>query len=185
MDSAGHVAHVLAYAVRYARARFASLANVRIPMSRRSPFTLFYKGSSMNRLFTLSAAAAALTLTPAVLAHDEGVHPHGAEDQVEAAVGEATPVRLVSWDGDFELLKTSRRLRIWRSHVAYRLTVDAQGNATECELTEQFRMRRINETLCDVLLEHHTFEPAMDASGMAIEGSYEAQISYREMIERS
>lgn len=101
-----------------------------------------------------------------------------------SAGGGMSPVRLVSWDGDFELMKTSRRMRIWRSHIAYRLTVDAEGNATHCELTETFRLRRVTDTLCDVLMEHHTFEPAHDESGAAVESSYTSRISYQEMRER-
>ncbi len=105
------------------------------------------------------------------------------EAAAEAAQG-AAPVQLVSWDGDFELMKTSRRLRIWRSHIAYNLTVDAEGKATGCELTETFRMRRVSDTLCEVLMAHHTFEPAHNAEGAAIEGNYSSRISYQEMLER-
>ena len=130
----------------------------------------------MIRLALLPAAVAALLVVPAQ-----------AEDQAEAVAAStsvATPVKLVSWDGDFELLKESRRLRIWRSHLAYRLTVDAQGEVTGCELTETFRLRRISDSLCAILSAHHTFEPALDASGQPVEGSYEARISYLELRER-
>lgn len=102
----------------------------------------------------------------------------------EAQLVEATPVRLVSWDGDSELLKVSQRMRIWRSHIAFRLTVDAQGNATECELTETFRRKRVNDRLCEVLLANHTFEPAHDETGTAVEGSYSDRMSYLEIRER-
>ena len=131
----------------------------------------------MIRFPTLLAASAALFLAPAAMAKDEAAVS-------ESAPGTATPVKLVSWDGDFELLKESRRMRIWRSHIAYRLTVDAQGKVTDCELTETFRMHRINESLCGILSEHHTFEPALDASGMPIEGSYSATMSYAEIRAR-
>jgi len=103
---------------------------------------------------------------------------------VEASTMKAAPVQLVSWDGDFEFMKTSRRMRIWRSHIAYRLTVDAEGNPTDCELTETFRMRRVSDRLCDVLMAHHTFEPAQDESGNAVEGDYSSRLSYREMQDR-
>ena len=55
---------------------------------------------------------------------------------------------------------------------------------TDCELTDEFRMRRINESLCGILSEHHTFEPAMDASGTPVEGSYTTTLSYAEIRER-
>lgn len=129
----------------------------------------------MNRLTLLSAAVAALIFTPAAMAGDSvGTVERMAE----------TPVKLVSWDGDFELLKTSRRLRIWRSHLAYTLTVDSEGKVTDCELTESFRMKSVTTSLCDILSEHHTFEPALDASGQPTEGSYSARISYLELREK-
>ncbi len=106
------------------------------------------------------------------------------ERSEEAEAFDEMPVQLVSWDGDFELMKASRRMRIWRSHIAYSLTVDAEGKATDCVLTEPFRMRRVSDRLCEVLMENHTFKPAHDANGQAVEGSYTSRISYQEMQER-
>lgn len=134
----------------------------------------------MIRLLSLSAALAALVSTPAVMADDQTDNRTSAS----SAITSAAPVRLVEWDGDFELLKTSRRLRIWRSHLAYRMTVDAQGNATGCEITDSFRRSYVSETLCEILMEHHTFEPAHDESGAPVEGAYTARLSYMEMRER-
>lgn len=137
----------------------------------------------MNRIITMAGIATALTLAPAALASTETVvgHVEGAENAVEMG---ATPVQLVSWDGDFEFLKTSRRLRIWRAHIDYRMTVDADGNATACELTEAFRRSYVNKTLCEVLMENHVFAPATDETGTAVEGSYSSRLSYVEIRER-
>lgn len=129
----------------------------------------------MNRLALLSAATAALVLSSSAMAENR-------VDAVEPVA--ATPVKLVSWDGEFELLKTSRRLRIWRSHLAYKLTVDSEGTITDCELTERFRLKAVTIRLCEVLTDHHTFEPALDASGEPTEGSYSARISYLELREK-
>ncbi len=136
----------------------------------------------MNRLILLSAAAVALVISPAAFA--KGDETETAVKSAAPAAEDGTPVRLVAWDGDFELLKTSRRMRIWRSHIAFNLTVDAEGKPTDCELTETFRMRRISDSLCEILIEHHTFEPALDASGNAIAGNYSSRISYQEMRDR-
>lgn len=129
----------------------------------------------MNRIALPFAALAALALAPAAMAGDH-------VDTAGASL--ATPAKLVSWDGDFELLKTSRRLRIWRSHLAYKLTVDSEGEVTGCELTESFRMKSVSNSLCEILSEHHTFEPALDASGQPTEGSYSARISYQELRDK-
>ncbi|AWW74505.1 hypothetical protein CD351_08710 [Erythrobacter sp. KY5] len=136
----------------------------------------------MNRLLALSAATAALTLTPAALAKADGDET-GAQ-AASVAAGEATPVRLKEWTGDWELMKTSRRMRVWRSHLAYKLTVDAAGEVTDCEITEEFRMRRVSDRLCDVLSEHHMFEPAHNAAGAPVEGSYVSRISYMDVRNR-
>lgn len=121
-------------------------------------------------LATLLAAAA-----PAV-ADDAGV-----SSPVRAA---AKPARLIEFTGNREFLKTSSRLRVWRGEVGYTLAVDAAGTPTECHLIEEFRMNYVNDKLCEVLIKHHSFEPAQDASGAAVEGSYEGHLSYQEMREK-
>lgn len=94
------------------------------------------------------------------------------------------PARLIEFTGDREFLKESSRLRVWRGEVGYTLEVDAAGTPTDCELTEKFRMNYVNDKLCEVLLKHHSFEPAVDASGAAVESSYEGKLNYLEMREK-
>ncbi|MFU7528156.1 hypothetical protein [Qipengyuania sp. ASV99] len=142
----------------------------------------------MVRKLSQYAAAATLVLTPAVMAKADGAGemapPAPSKSETSEAQDTATPVRLVSWDGDFEFMKESRRMRIWRSHVAYNLTVDAEGDVTDCELTESFRLKSVSERLCDILSEHHEFEPAQNAEGEPVEGSYSARIAYADVRER-
>ena len=137
----------------------------------------------MIRTLALPVAAAAFVLTPAAMANNDGVEAH-VEGASAAEEEGAVPAKLVLWDGDWELMKTSQRLRVWRSHLAYRLTVGTDGEVTSCELTESFRMAYVAQRLCAVLSEHHTFEPALDKSGTPVEGSYSARISYTELRER-
>ena len=73
---------------------------------------------------------------------------------------------------------------MWRGEVSYTLEVDAAGTPTECKLTEEFRMNYVNDKLCEVLLKHHTFEPAVDASGAATGGSYEGRLNFLEIREK-
>lgn len=124
------------------------------------------------RLAFAAAAATALFASPAVSAQDA--------DAPEADGG-ASPVRLVSFDGEWQFLKTSSRLRIMRSAIDYTLTVDAAGDVTGCTLDREFRRTYINKRLCDVLVRHHTFEPAQDASGTAIPGRYSARLVYADL----
>lgn len=128
----------------------------------------------MNLRFPLVAAAAAMFLSPAAMAQESASAGKVQEDG-------ATPVKLVSFDGGWDFLKTSKRLRIMRSAVDYTLTVDEAGAVTECRLKDEFRRTYINERLCDVLIKHHTFEPAQDASGTAVPGSYTARLVYADL----
>ena len=134
----------------------------------------------MIRPFLLTASAVALSLTTPAFAKGDVEHDSGES----ASVSQASPVRLVEWNGDWELMKESRRLRIWRTHIAYRLTVDAEGEVTNCEMVERFRMRHVSDSLCDVLSAHHKFEPALDENGAAVEGSYTDRISYADLRAR-
>lgn len=130
----------------------------------------------MKNLFLPAAVLFALAAAPAALAEDD------AGDGT--ARSKVKPARLVSFDGQREFLMTSSRLRVWRSEVGYTLEVDAAGTPTDCRLTEEFRMNYVNDKLCEVLLKHHTFEPAQDASGAPVEGSYEGRLNFLEMREK-
>lgn len=116
--------------------------------------------------------------------------PAGAQEQVQvqsAAQNDGTarskvkPARLIEFTGDREFLKESSRLRVWRGEVGYTLEVNAAGTPVDCELTEEFRMNYVNAKLCEVLMKHHSFEPAVDASGAAVEGSYEGRLNFMEI----
>lgn len=122
-------------------------------------------------LATLFGAAAA----PAV-ADDAGAG--------STARANGKPVRLIEFTGNREFLKTSTRLRVWRGDVGYTLEVDAAGMPTDCQILDEFRMKYVNDKLCEVLLKHHTFEPAQDATGAAVDGSYKGHLNYVELREK-
>jgi hypothetical protein len=123
-------------------------------------------------------AALAVALTPAVAAADDEKGDGTARSKVK-------PARLIEFSGDREFLKASSRLRVWRSDVGYTLEVNAAGAPTECALTERFRMTYVNDKLCEVLMKHHSFEPALDAAGAPVEGSYEGRLNYVELQEKN
>ena len=130
----------------------------------------------MKHLLLPAAAMLVLAGTASARAEDqaaEGAAPSGGQ-----------PVRLIAFDGGREFLSTSSRLRVWRSEVAYRLSVDAAGTPTDCELADKFRRSYVNQQLCEVLMKHHSFEPARDASGTPVEGSYSGNLNYEELREK-
>lgn len=125
----------------------------------------------------LIVAALGVVSTP-VLANDETAGDGTARSKVK-------PARLVEFTGDREFLKTSSRLRVWRGEVGYTLVVNETGQATGCELAEKFRMNYVNDKLCEVLIKHHSFEPAQDELGVAVQGSYEGRLNYLEIREKN
>lgn len=131
----------------------------------------------MKSALVLSALATLAAVSAPALADDKAQNDGTARSKVK-------PARLIEFTGDREFLKESSRLRVWRGEVGYTLEVDAAGTPTECELTEKFRMNYVNDKLCEVLLKHHSFEPAVDASGAAVESSYEGRLNFVEMREK-
>lgn len=113
--------------------------------------------------------------------------PLAADDQAQndgTARSKVKPARLIEFTGDREFLKESSRLRVWRAEVGYTLDIDTAGVPTDCELTDKFRMNYVNDKLCEVLMKHHSFEPAVDSSGAPVEGSYEGLLNYVELREK-
>lgn len=127
-------------------------------------------------------SALASLMVPAAPAQADGQGEGEGEGTPSQAV--ARPARLIAFTGDREFLKESARLRIWRGEVDYTLAVDPAGRPTHCELAEKFRMNYVNERLCEVLLRTHSFEPAQDANGTAVEGIYVGHLNFLEMREK-
>jgi hypothetical protein len=126
----------------------------------------------------LPAVAALLAATALPAAAQDGPQASG------TARSKVKPARLIHFTGSREFLKESARLRVWRGEVGYVLQIDAAGMPTTCALTEKFRMNYVNDKLCEVLIRHHSFEPALDASGAAVEGSYEGLLNFTEIREK-
>jgi hypothetical protein len=136
------------------------------------------KAAFVKTSFRLSAIAAFVVSTAPVLAQEQKAQNDA------SALSKVKPARLIEFTGDREFLKESARLRVWRGEVGYRLEVDAAGTPVDCELAERFRMNYVNDKLCEVLMKHHTFEPAENASGTPVEGSYEGRLNFLEIRQK-
>lgn len=126
-------------------------------------------------------------LPAALLVFAAGAVPAAAQEKGPGdgtARSKVKPARLIAFTGEREFLKEASRLRVWRGEVGYTLVVDEAGAATDCELSEKFRMNYVNDKLCEVLIRNHSFEPAVDGSGKQIEGSYEGRLNFLEMREK-
>ncbi|MEO0417391.1 MAG: hypothetical protein AAF249_00880 [Pseudomonadota bacterium] len=140
----------------------------------------------MPVMLTLPAACAALVCAPADLGQDMTASLSQEAPGTSAAPArpaKPTAVKLVEFDGAFDFLNTSRRLRIWRPAVQFDMKVDEQGQATDCEVVDRFRKNYVNIKLCEVAMAHYTFEPARDVHNQAVVGSYRAKLSFKELRE--
>ncbi len=85
---------------------------------------------------------------------------------------------LIAFDGIRQLTREASRQGMLSQKLGYTLTVDAQGNPAQCELSRDFRMRVTEIALCRPLLRYMTFEPALDESGRPAPGQYSGEINF-------
>jgi len=64
------------------------------------------------------------------------------------------------------------------------MQVGANGQPTNCELVDKFRKNYVNSKLCEVLMDHHTFEPARDDENAPVPGVYRSSLSYMDLREK-
>jgi len=93
---------------------------------------------------------------------------------------EATTVDVESWAQKIQenypvhLLQNGQQ-----ASVAVRLTVNKEGRASFCEVTDYSGPASFNETACLQLLRHARFDPAKDAEGAPVASFYATRITYR------
>jgi len=85
---------------------------------------------------------------------------------------------LIEFDGIHQLAAEASRVGMLSQVLTFTLTVDAAGNPTECTINRTFRRKYIEIALCRPLLKHHSFQPARDPDGNAIEGVYSGSIDF-------
>ncbi len=87
--------------------------------------------------------------------------------------------KLISFDGAYELAAEASRVGMLSQVLTYTLSVGADGKPTDCEINRKFRRKYVKIALCRPMLKHHTFEPARDANGRAVTGTYEVTVDFR------
>lgn len=92
--------------------------------------------------------------------------------------GPRPPVPLV-FEGLPQLVATARRERLLGEVIGFTLEVDARGNPRDCTLGRDFSREAVTIDLCRALVDHHRFEPARDAEGNAVPGTYTSRIDFR------
>jgi TonB family protein len=96
-------------------------------------------------------------------------------DAVSAAVPAGNPSSWVNTN-DYP----SRALRDEREGTtAFRLTINAEGRVAECLVTTSSGHRDLDSATCAALTKRARFEPALDATGTAIIGSWASRVRWQ------
>lgn len=74
----------------------------------------------------------------------------------------------------------SEQLRKWKSGtVVFVLTVDDQGRATACSVTESSGVSELDQKACEVLLKRARFVPAKDQKGRPVQSLYRNRVRWQ------
>ncbi|MFU7528158.1 hypothetical protein [Qipengyuania sp. ASV99] len=87
----------------------------------------------------------------------------------------AQPVELVEFDYE-EFFVRAMRLGMLTQTLGYTVTVAADGEVTECALARSFRRPYTTKELCKAIARYAQFQPARDAQGNAVDGSYTGEV---------
>ena len=63
--------------------------------------------------------------------------------------------------------------------VRFRAEVDAKGNVMACKVTDGSGFERLDRETCDLIVNHATFKPTLDAEGKAREAMHEGIVHWR------
>lgn len=91
--------------------------------------------------------------------------------------------QLIAFDGVRELGSTAARLGMLTQVLEFEIEVGVDGVPTGCALTRKFRSPSVSRQLCDILVRQSRFEPAVDATGNAVAGTYRGRIDFRSFID--
>ena len=90
--------------------------------------------------------------------------------------------QLIAFDGVRELGNTAARLGMLTQVLEFEIGVGLDGKPTDCALSRKFRSPTVSRQLCDVLMRESRFEPAVDATGNPVTGTYRGRIDFRSFI---
>lgn len=122
----------------------------------------------------IALALLQVTIAPTAAAQSQGASPFPIE--------RVTGPQLLAFDGIWELVGTSGRLGMLTQVLDYTIKVGADGKPTDCALSRKFRSPSVERQLCDILMRQSRFQPAVDATGNLVAGTYHGRIDFRSFI---
>jgi hypothetical protein len=122
-------------------------------------------------------AAVCVSLTP-LAAHSDAALPIGdvaqSSDQANSTAG-SQPVQLAAFDYE-EFFDRVTQLGMLSQNLGYTMTVAPDGKVTDCALSRSFRSSYTTKEMCKALSRYAQFEPARDAQGNAVSGTYKGEV---------
>jgi hypothetical protein len=146
-----------------------------------SAFKLAAFSAAMTVSLALGAPAAAESAT-AITAVNRGAPAQA--DAAPAPAALAQQPRLIAFEGAEELGNTMARLGLVTQVLEFSVAVGADGVPTDCAVTRRFRSATVPRQLCDVVVRHARFAPAVDAVGNPAGGTYSGRIDFRSFLTR-
>lgn len=137
-----------------------------------------------RRTAMIGAAAYALALGGSLAAKGtEEARMQGASPSASASDPAGSP-QLTSIDRGI-LYRRMMQLGMLSQVLGYKLSVDAEGKAAQCSFSRQFKSPYTRKRLCEAFIETTAFEPARDATGQAVAGTYEGEIEIASFFQPS
>jgi hypothetical protein len=109
--------------------------------------------------------------------------PAAAMDETAVPQVAAAPVLT---EIDYKLLyRRMMQLGMLSQVLGYTLSVDDKGEATDCRFSRRFKSRYTREQLCEAFRDATGFQPARDAQGIAVAGTYEGEVEVASFFQPS
>ena len=100
--------------------------------------------------------------------------------QEQSALRRSRPVEIAKWAKKIQENYPAHLVRERQEgNVGVRMTINAKGRATFCEVTRYSGPVSFNDTACLQMLRHSRFEPALNADGEPVASFYSTTITYR------
>ncbi|WP_426167876.1 energy transducer TonB [Sandarakinorhabdus sp. DWP1-3-1] len=94
-----------------------------------------------------------------------------------AAVVAPVPIAGTMWFSDGDYSDTARRAGM-AGTVWYRLAVDSKGRVKGCTILQGTWSPRLDSVACDAASRRARFQPARDADGNAVDGSFDGPVNF-------
>ncbi len=137
-----------------------------------------------RRTAIIGATAAALALGGPLAANEVDEARMQAAATASAESDQAGTPQLKSIDREI-LYRRMMQLGMLTQVLGYKLSVDAEGKATQCSFSREFKSAYTTKRLCAAFIETTAFEPARDEGGKAMAGTYEGEIEIASFFQPS